>query len=296
VDSAPVPENRWSAERHRAAERHWPAVRGMVEQAAARFAALLRTVRDPNAPTTGHWRIADTAAHLEVVCAMDAHAATFGGIAFPDPDVLGLIETSSIDDVARLNAVSLLRYTERDLARLAGRIEAAVGEILRATEGADGTAVGPWLGGAELSVTGILGHLLNELLLHGLDIARAEGRPWPVPAPAAALAFQVFILGVLQGDSGNLLRYHTPGAPGVVRAELRSRHHRPVVLAAEDGRLRMAIPGEPVDVHIWSDPVALMLLVWHRSGRVRPFLTGRMALWGRRPWRALRFLDAVRLP
>lgn len=278
-------------------ERHWHGVREHVERTTERLAALLRTVRNPNATTTDGWCIGDTAAHLELVCAMDAHTATFGRIPFPDPEVLGLIQRAGIDDLAHLNAVSLRRFTDRDPARLAGRISAAVADLLRATADEDGRAVGPWLGGARLSVAGMLGHLLSELLLHGLDIARAERRDWEVPPDAAALAFQVFFLGVLGGDTGRLLAYHTPGPRGLVRAELRSRHHPPVVVEAQDGRLRLGRhAGAPVDVRIWSEPTALMIMLWGRSGRLRPLLTGRLAVWGRRPWRALRFLAAVRLP
>jgi hypothetical protein len=280
-------------------ERHWHGVREHVGRTTERLAALLRTVRNPNAATTGGWCIADTAAHLELVCAMDAHTATFGRIPFPDPEVLGLIQRAGIDDLAHLNAVSLRRFTDRDPVRLAGRIEDAVAGLLLATADEDGRAVGPWLGGARLSVAGMLGHLLNELLLHGLDIARADGRgrDWDVPPEAAALALQVFFLGVLGGDTGRLLAYHTPGPRGLVRAELRSRHHPPVVVEAQDGRLRLGHHGAgPLDVRIWSEPAALMIMLWGRSGRLRPLLTGRVAVWGRRPWRALRFLAAVRLP
>jgi hypothetical protein len=283
-------------DRAAAALEQWPAVRSLLAETCDRFVTLLRTVRDPNAVTTGDWRIADTAAHTTVVCALDAFTATFGERPFPAREVLDLVDAASIDDVARLNAVCLERFAERDLGQLADQIGKDVEAILRATADSDGTAVGPWLGGAQVSVAGMLAHLINELLLHGLDIARAERRAWPVPPQAAALTFQVFFVGVLRGDTGRLLEYHDPAATGVVRVELRSRYHAPVRLNAEHGRLRLGEPGDPVDVRIWSDPTALMLMIWGRSGRIRPVLTGRMAIWGRRPWRVFRFLDAVRLP
>lgn len=275
--------------------RQWEGVRALLAATGERYAQLLRSVDDPGARTTSEWTIADTAAHVCVVCELDVYTVTRGEAPFPR-ELLELVAAASIDDIAALNEASLRWFTERDLGRLAGKVGESVDTILRATAGDDGTTVGPWLGGAEFTVAGMLGHLLNELLLHGLDIARAAGRPWFIPPEAAALTFEVFVVGALHGDTGHLLQYHEPGKPGVVRAELRGRHHAPIRLDAVDGRLRLGAPDGPIDVLIRSEPVALILVIWGRGGLVRPALTGRIAVWGRRPWRVFRFLAAVRLP
>jgi hypothetical protein len=274
----------------------WDAVRRWLGWAAERYVGLLRSVSDPSARTTGDWTVADTAAHVGVVCDLDVYTATFGAVPFSRPEILDQVMAASIDDIAALNTVCLAAFPERDLAVLADWVASSVDAMLGATCSTEPTASGPWLGSAQFTVAGMLGHLLNELLLHGLDIARASGREWTIPPEAAALTFEVFVVGALHGDTGHLLEYHLPGAPGVVRAELRGRHHAPIRLDAVDGRLRLGSPVEPADVRIWSEPVALLLLIWGRGGLVRPVLTGRLHVRGRRPWLAFRFLGAVRLP
>jgi hypothetical protein len=275
----------------------WEAVRGWLGWAVERYVELLRTVPDPRARTTGDWTVADTAAHLVVVCDLDLHTSTFGAAPLQwDDDVLGLVRNASLDDIEALNTRTLSVLTERDLGVLGQRTRAGVARVLEATAGTDPRASGRWLGGAEFTVAGMLGHLLNELLLHGLDIARASRTPWTIPPQAAALTFEVFVVGALHGETGRLLEYHEPGAPGIVRAELRGRHHDPIRLDAVDGRLRLGTAAELPDVRFSSEPVALVLLIWGRSGLLRPLLTGRLRVWGRRPWRAFRFLAAVRLP
>lgn len=280
-----------------AAQRQWSAVREALARTADRYAALLHGVRNPAAPALHGWSIAQLAAHVTVVSSLDLHTATNGEVSFVAPELLELAFSATITDIARLNTLSLHRVTERDPHVLAEQLRRDVELILRVTADGDGSAVGLWLGGARLTVCAMLAHLLNELLLHGHDVARAERRPWPIPAADAATAFRSFLLPVLAGNSGQLMVADGPVTPGRVRAEVRGHHHEPVTVLAENGRLTVEpVAAGPVDLRIWNDPAALMLVLWGRSGRLRPLLTGRVRIWGRRPWRIFRFLAAARTP
>lgn len=273
----------------------WHQVRHELHGALDRFVSLLRGVRDPRATAVGGWGVAQTAAHVMVVCSLNVHTASAGEVPFAVPAALPLVPTVNVDRIADINALAGEVVTERRLDVLADEITALVDDLLRRTADADPTALWPWLGGARVTTAFLLCHTLNELLVHGHDIATAEHRPWPITEPLAALVFEVFLLSMLRGDSGVLLAVDTY-PPGRVRARVHSAHHAPVTLVAEHGRLHVDEAGGPVDVHLWARPTALMLVLWRRSGVVRPVLTGRLRLWGRRPWLALRFLASARNP
>lgn len=48
-----------------------------------------------------------------------------------------------------------------------------INRMLDASAGRDPAATFAWLGGARLPLAGMLAHMVNELLIHGSDIARA---------------------------------------------------------------------------------------------------------------------------
>jgi hypothetical protein len=50
------------------------------------------------------------------------------------------------------------------------------------------------------------------------------------------------------------------------------------------------------DCHISAEPATLFLLIWSRTGGWRRMLPGRMSIWGRRPWLAVRLPRMLRNP
>lgn len=273
----------------------WDEVRELLRETVDRFGELLHTVGDPDAPAVGGWDVADTAAHVVVVCSLNVHTASGGAVPFVAPAALPLVPTATVDSIARINALAAEVVTERSLPLLAEEIACRVEALLRVTSDADPEALWPWLGGAKVSTAFLLCHTLNELLVHGQDIASAERRPWPIAPATAALVFEVFVLGLLRGDSGGLLAVPSPPT-GRVRARVGGPLGPSVTVVAEHGRLFVDQAGGPVDFHLWAEPAALMLVLWRRSGVLRPLLTGRLRLWGWRPWRATRFLACARNP
>jgi len=61
------------------------------------------------------------------------------------------------------------------------------------------------------------------------------------------------------------------------------------VFAVADGALVIdpPAPGRHADCHLSADPWAFLLVLYGRSGPLTPALTGRILVWGRRPWLAL---------
>lgn len=135
------------------------------------------------------------------------------------------------------------------------------------------------------------GTFLGELIVHGRDIARAVGADWPIE-PAMVPLVYVGLHQVLPG-------WVDPhGAAGhTATYQLKLRGSSVYVYEFTNGRLEVdpAQP-RPVDVHISADPVIALLTSYCRVGQVGPALTGKVLVWGRRPWLATslrgRFLSA----
>src|SRR5436309_14168176 len=101
----------------------WQRVRESLRGAAHRAARLLRVVPDPEAPGTGEWSAAETAAHLTHSLAVNLNAVRGRGGDLP-PHLSS--SAGTVDSVADFNASNLDLDPERDLEALAARIEEPV--------------------------------------------------------------------------------------------------------------------------------------------------------------------------
>ena len=158
----------------------WLDTRTSLEDTGTRFSELLHWVKDPDVPAVGTWSIADTAAHVREVATFNSAWATGGS---PPPeyrDAYELAATVSVDQVNQVNALAVASARERDLHNLAELIQQRIELTLYLTATADGSEQVSWLGGLKLPLNAVLGHTLSELLVHGGDIARADGRTFPI--------------------------------------------------------------------------------------------------------------------
>lgn len=275
----------------------WTRARAALTRVTAQFGSLLRSVDRPTARAVGNWTIGDTAAHVTVVAEGDAYLVR-GDDAPPAylADLVVQERTATVDDVAVLNRISLERQTERDPGVLADRIEREVADLLAATNGRTGNEFVEWLGGVELPVTAVLIHLLSELIIHGSDIARAARQPWPIDPSDARAVLQEFLLRFLEADGADRFMPSVQQAKDV-RCEFRVRGALPVVFTVRNGSLGVGEPdGRPVDVRVTADPVAMLLVMFERIGRLGPLLRGRLRVGGRRPWRLPRLMKALQAP
>ncbi|WP_141977167.1 maleylpyruvate isomerase N-terminal domain-containing protein [Saccharothrix saharensis] len=272
----------------------WPVVRDVLSDVTGRFADLVAT-SDPSALATPDWTVADTAAHVVAIASIYTTLLAPGGGEVADPALAARIPTVTVETVAELNDLALRRFTERDPATLAAVLRSRVASILDATGGTDPERTVPWLGASRVPVAGVLAHLVNELLIHGWDIARGIGAPWSVPPREAALFFDLFIVGMVRNDVGGVLDGPPPSDRRIAVA-FRSRHTTPVTIVLHRGRVSVGEPGDPVDARLTFDPATLNLVLFGRVSRVRAALTGGLRVTGRRPWLLPAFLRTVRLP
>lgn len=260
--------------------------RAALATVAGRLTALLRTSTRPGAHAVGVWDVADTAVHL--------------GNAWDIIPALARRERAPlIDDVWDLGdmTTTLTRAaTDHDLNAIADRIDLAARSFLDLAAAADGEVM-PWLvNGVEMPMTTFVCHLLNESVVHGFDIARAQGRPWRIEPEYARLILGGFLFPVLSMlPSATMVTDKAVGLRACYEVRLRGggRFH----LAFQDGAVSIE-PASPrrVDCYLWADPSALLLVIWGRRSQWPAVFSGKLLAFGRRPWLGPRLRSLVRNP
>jgi hypothetical protein len=265
---------------------HWTSIRTALEHTETDFRRLLESVRDSGARAVGAWSIAETAAHVREVATFNSTWATGGGPPSEFREAFAMAGTVSIDEVNKVNALSLASAPERDPLVLAELVHERIELMLYLTASADGAELVDWLGGLKLPLTAVLAHTLSELLVHGRDIARAEGRAFPISSAQAKLIFEGFLLPLLTAANAAGFGGDRSDTMQPVCCELRLRGCQRVLLVADNGSVAIEKPGSrPTDVHIAADPAVMWLLMFNRIGPLGPVLRGQIRVWGRRPWR-----------
>ncbi len=258
-----------------------------VAAAGPRAATLLRSVTRPDAPAVGDWSVTDVAAHLSHgIDAIVAVARGAGGIL---EDVWAL---------AGLTRALVAGEDERDLGRLADRIEASVATLLDAVRRLGPDDDREWMvQGVTFHVTSLLCHALNELCVHGRDIALADGRRWTIPRSEANLIVNGFLVPALGGLGRQMV--HPENARGVKASyDVKVRGGGRAQWRFHDGDLTITPgpPPGPVDCHLSVDPEAFLLVAWGRLRQNGPIARGQLFAWGRKPWLGLKLRRLVRNP
>lgn len=250
-----------------------------------RVGDLLRSVRRPDAPGIGKWSVVEVAAHLSH--AMDAVTATaYGAGGFLD----------DIWNHAVLTSTMVASESERDPVKLADRIEASVASAVAWMDGDPGLQT--WfVQGVKVPVSFLICHILNELAVHGYDIAKAEGVKWPIPRHVARLVMEGFIAPVL-GHLGRAL-VHQENAKGVRAAyHIHFRGGGDTTWRFDDGDVTVT-EGPPtghIDCHISADPEAFLLVTWGRISQWNAIARGKLFSYGRKPWIGLKLRGMVKNP
>jgi uncharacterized protein (TIGR03083 family) len=264
----------------------WAAARRAVAVAGPRLSALLRSARHPTAPALGRWDVSEVAVHASHSIDTATAMAKGGGNLLDD--IWGL---------APLSGVMVGGEGRRSLDEMADRIDAGVAAFLAAMDDAGADEGRPWLvRGTEMTMSNLTCEVLSELTVHGWDIARAEGVPWPIEAAHAALIVEGFLLPSLQ-VLGRSMVDQRAAAGARARFEVRVRGGGRVWLRFHYGNVSVeAAPGGPVDCHLLVDPVAFLLVSWGRTSQWPAIGRGRLLAWGRRPWLGLRLRSWLRNP
>ncbi len=256
-----------------------------VATVAARMAGLVRSLPAAPVKALGEWDTNEVATHVTQVFELDADLAA--GAEGPLDDIAGLGDfTKAMVD----------QEAERDPRVLAGRIEAAAERFAGAMAAAPAEGDVSWLGGIQLPVSALPGHVLNEALLHGVDLARAADRSWRVESAHALVAVRDFLFPLMQRLDPEFFLTDR-GRAARTSYEVQARGGGAVRLDFGGGTVVVHPPtGDPVDCRISADPAALLQVIFGRKSQWRAILGGQLLAWGRRPWLGPQLTSMVRSP
>jgi uncharacterized protein (TIGR03083 family) len=262
-----------------------PEARDALSRATDRWADLLRSLPDTRATIPGsRWTVGDAAAHVVMDVRTEALVAAGEAVSWAK-DATSAPGTPR--GAAELNARAVTTESERDPRALADMLVTTVGEFLAASAKLPPDHPMPsqyFQDQMALDLAGVTGAELGEVLVHGYDIAKATGRPWPIAPDDARLALRAALRLTSAYVNPDTARGHTGGYDLQIRGGPR------VVIRFTNGRASLEQPGgAPVDCHILAAPVALLLVLYGRTPQWGPIAKGRLLTWGRRPWRALGF-------
>ena len=262
--------------------------RAALEQTVPKLVALVRSIRRPDAHAVGVWSAADVAVHLanawELLPALAREERT---------SPLG-----QIDGLAAVTQDLVRDQRTTDMNATADRIDTAARAFFAQLSSQSPDQSGPWLvAGLRASLCTFTCHLLNESLVHGFDIARAQRAPWTIDPDHAALVFYGFLLRQLAELDPRAMVVQERASGLRARVEIRLRGHGRFHLALDDGALTVEDdPRGAVDCHLSAEPAALFLVVWGRTGQWQPLLRGKLVGWGRRPLLGMRLPSLLRSP
>ena len=281
----------------------WGAVQDRLRAEVRRTVELLRSVRDPDAPAVGEWSVAEVAMHLSQAWIV------VPGLARRDlsriyevlPDIERAASDSFIADIWDLGHVTkagVLSDRERDPKAIADRIEQRAEEFLAECAGRSPDEPHAWMvDGTTLPLAALACHLLNETVMHGADVARAELRPWRIDRRSAVLIVEGFLLPAMAALPPRALVDQERAAGVRATYQVKLRGGGAARLRFDDGALHVGpASGRGVDCYLVADPVALLEVIWGRQSQWRAIAAGRLLARGRRPWLGPRLRLMMRNP
>lgn len=276
-------------------DEQWNAVRESLRKTTGRFCELVSSIPDPGTGVTVKWSVADVVTHVAFIAWVDTWLMRATAES-PMPGMAEALEATAVDDVHGLND-QVLGYIAGHDGRLGlDTLRDHIDLMLTAGQDRDRGETYAWLGGARLPLAGMLAHMINELLQHGNDIARAVKVPWAMPPEDAAHFFELFYMTLAGGDMGRLLEGSKRPLKRRIAVELRSGYTTPITVVVRNGQVTTEPAGPGADVTVRFDPATLNMMLFGRISRSRAVLTRKIIVGGRRPWLIMAFLRTIRAP
>jgi uncharacterized protein (TIGR03083 family) len=270
--------------------------RAALRAVVPRLVRLLRDVPDPDASSgVPVWTVGDVGAHLAAVylayCSIvSVEESVEWDSVLPPGDV------PFTERITAMNAKSIELFGGEEHIR-PGDVIAERGELfLRATDGLapDTPVTAPWYGqGTTITLATVTGLMLSESLVHGLDIARGTGLPWPIGPDEARL-----VLGQSM-PTMMALALDPAKAQGVrIAFDLRIKGGPRLAAVVDNGTMTVTrdAPPRAYDCTITAAPTAFLLVSFRRTPIWKAIARGHMRAGGRRPWLAMRLGELVASP
>jgi uncharacterized protein (TIGR03083 family) len=247
----------------------WESVRSTCQTTTSRFAELLRKAQDGQAPVPGlDWTVAQLAGHVVSLTARYEPFLEGKGDAF-------------YANMSDMNAEELDAFSHLSLSELADDLERGTSSLLSLCPSGDAPAR---FFDVESDCASAIALYAEELLVHGLDLARAVGSRWEITRGESVIALAGLIVGMPKFINPQAAR-----GPHVTY-EVRLRGGPTFSVAIDNGAATFSPGRAPdADCRISADPIAFLLNGTNRQSRSRTLLAGRMLAFGRKPWLAIRF-------
>ncbi len=257
--------------------------RSALEATARQTADLVRSLPDLHKPIPGSaWTVREAAIHLVNLAGIYADIAD----GMPSP-----IQSMTREALGHQNAHRMGDIPETDPVKVAGLLTEAVAGLLEATACRSGDQAVVFHAGVSLDLAGLMCISLGEHLLHGYDIARAVGSPWPVDPLHARLVLSAYGLCY----ESWLNREATKGLTTSYGIDLRGGEPF-MVHIGEDGCHIEPWDSGVVDCTISADPVAFLLVYSGRMTQWAAIAVGLFSTQESAPGQGLTFMDLFAYP
>lgn len=244
---------------------------------ADRVASLMDAVTDWNAKVVGShtWTVTDLVRHMSVLPELYAQKSSAAALHWA-PSAAAMAET---------NATALAATAHRAPSDLSGIFRSNVPSLLQHVRDSDPQARMPWHAGLTLTPGELGGIAIGEWLVHGWELAKTMGVPWPVEPDHARLVLAALNAVVpVWVDAGE-----AAGHSNRYEYRLRGTGDR-MQWTFTEGELTTQPPAGSAfrpDTIIWAEPSALLLYFYRRTALWPNVLRGNLLAGGSRPDRAL---------
>jgi len=278
----------------------WTRGQKALRQEVGRVAGLLRSVRNPTAPALGDWNVAEVAMHLSQawIAVPGLAGRDLSAIQEVFPELSGPSLIRDIWDHSAFTSLGVRTDPERNCSVLADRIEARAAAYFAAIDQSAAADSRAWLvEGAEVALSTLTYHLLNETVVHGWDVAHGDGQRWEVRADSACLILEGFLVPILRALGPRDFVDQTVATGLRATYEIRVKGCRPYMFVFDDGALSVEDPaGQTVDCTIDADPVAMLMVTWGRMHQADAIVKRQLVASGPKDYLGPRFRGLMRNP
>ncbi|MEX2587483.1 MAG: maleylpyruvate isomerase N-terminal domain-containing protein [Actinomycetota bacterium] len=246
------------------------------------LADMVRAPADMSTSCPGsQWSVGENATHLAVA------NQSFARLAKGEPFIHG---DGTPESLAVANEQLLQRHPERDGDAAADAILTGARDLAETLAAEDPTqAVATPMGTMSLRI--LDSYVLTHMLMHGVLMAEALGRPNPMRREYLPLMLPFFAYAMPK----TLDRTQSNGLTACYQMHFMGGGR--LALMFDNGELVAAAePTRRVDCHVLADPVAFLSVVMGQKSQYAAIAQGKLLTWGRKPWLALRLVGFFNVP